>query len=153
MAKSWKRHMDSKFNFTFFASNFLSSARCFLQLKILKLRIDLFKGVEENMKHSFMLACHVLFTLRCIKHLKVICQGICIQGQQINRPWWWYSGQRSRLLFQRSEFASWWLLNVYYCTQRRKQQERGRVWPTFWIKKDKNTSQLVLKLKTTFHYC
>ena len=32
-------------------------------------------------------------------------------------PWWWSSGQRPRLLLQRSEFESCWLLNLYEKTK------------------------------------
>ena len=48
-------------------------------------------------------------------------------------PWWWYSGQSSRLLLRRSEFDPSCLPIIFpylYCEKRRN-GKRGRGWPIF----------------------
>ena len=46
-------------------------------------------------------------------------------------PWWWSSDQHSRLLLQRSEFESRWLLNfsLIVLYEKTKINKRGREWP------------------------
>jgi len=67
------------------------------------------------------------------KIAKENCVMVILGSGRSNRPWWWCSGQRSRLLLRRSELESLWLLNftVIVLTVKKdgNKRKRGRYWP------------------------